>query len=102
MSFEQITPDVAAERLEAGGAVLLDVRTMPEWTALRVPGAVHIPMDELPQRYQELDPEAETLVLCAHGVRSAACADWLVRVGFERVANVRNGISAWSGRLEHG
>jgi len=102
MACQEVLPAEALVKLQSGEVVLLDVRTPAEWQGVRVPGSLHIPMDELTMRYQELDPETETLVLCAHGIRSAACADWLSRNGFEKVSNVRHGISAWPGPVEHG
>lgn len=102
MSYREVTPQQAWELLERGGIVMLDVRTYPEWLGGHVPNAVHIPLDELAGRYQELDPEAETLVICAHGVRSAAAGQWLAEVGFENVANVRHGICRWPGPIEYG
>jgi rhodanese-related sulfurtransferase len=81
---------------------MLDVRTYPEWIGGHVPGARHIPLDELASRYQELDPDAETLVICAHGVRSAAAGQWLVQMGFEHVSNVRYGMCRWRGPVELG
>jgi rhodanese-related sulfurtransferase len=102
MAYVEIMPAEALEKHEAGAVVLLDVRTPPEWAGGHVPGALHIPMDELASRYQELDPEAETLVICAHGIRSAAVGQWLAAVGFENVSNVRYGMSRWPGPVEHG
>jgi len=100
MSYREVTPLEALARYESGEPVILDVRTVPEWRGGHIPGAVHVPLDELTGRYQELDPEAETLVICAHGVRSAAAGQWLVQVGFDNVANVRRGMSAWPGPVE--
>lgn len=96
----QISPSQALEQYLAGGVVLLDVRTLGEWRAGHIPGATHIPLDEMTARYQELDPEAETLVICQHGVRSEAVSAWLAQIGFEHVANVRHGMSAWDGPVE--
>jgi rhodanese-related sulfurtransferase len=102
MAYRELLPAEALARFEAGGVVLLDVRTPLEWQGARVPGSVHIPLDELTVRCEELDPAAETLVLCAHGVRSAAAGQWLAQAGFENVANVRYGLSRWPGRIEVG
>lgn len=102
MAYVELTPEQALERYQAGAAVLLDVRTYPEWFGVRVPGAVHIPMDELTARYQELDPEREILVICGHGIRSAAAGHWLSEMGFESVANVRYGMSGWPGPVQEG
>ena len=62
MSYRELTPTEALERYHSGEVVVLDVRTDPEWHAGHIPGAVHIPLHELASRWQELDPEAETLV----------------------------------------
>ena len=102
MAYREITPAEALARSQDSDAVLLDVRTLPEWAGGHIPGAVHIPMDELPGRYLELDPEQETLVICQHGIRSAYAGQWLAQMGFERVANVRHGMSRWDGPVERG
>lgn len=98
----EVLPEEAADRYTHGMAVVVDVRTMREWQAMRIPGAVHIPLDEIPSRFEELDPESDTLIICAHGVRSAAATRWLEAAGFDRVANIRHGICRWPGPLEHG
>ncbi|MGV3721286.1 MAG: rhodanese-like domain-containing protein [Actinomycetota bacterium] len=100
MPYREFSPQEALERYQSGEAVVLDVRTMPEWNGGHIPGATHIPLDELTGRYQELDPEAELLIICAHGIRSAAAGQWLSQVGFDNVANVRRGMSAWPGPVE--
>jgi len=95
MPAAELLPKEALERSRSGEVVVLDVRTALEWRAGHIPGAVHIPVDELPGRVAELDPDRETLVVCAHGIRSAAAAAWLAQIGFERVYNVRHGLSRW-------
>ncbi len=102
MAYIEITPNQALEQYLAGEVVILDVRTPPEWRGGHIPGAVHIPLDELTARYQELDPEKETLVVCAHGIRSASAGYWLSEVGFEKVRNIRHGMSGWDGPVEFG
>ena len=64
--------------------VLLDVREPWEWNLCRLPGAILIPMRELPARLQELNKEAETVVICHHGVRSYHAARYLETVGLRR------------------
>ena len=46
------------------------------------PDALHIPMGEIPSRLTELDPDAEWVVVCHHGVRSAQVAMYLAQHGF--------------------
>ncbi len=74
--------------------VLLDVREDDEWTAGHAPGAVHIPMAELPQRLDELDADATWHVICRSGGRSARVVAWLQHQGVEAV-NVAGGMGAW-------
>lgn len=89
----------AARRLKAGEATLLDVREPFELQRAAVTGALHIPMRQVPARLAELPKERPILVLCHHGGRSQAVADWLLRQGF-RVENVAGGIDAWADEVD--
>ena len=77
-------------------AVVLDVREQDEWDAGHAPGAVHIPLGELPSRLDELpDTDAATLaVTCRGGGRSSRAVAWLAQQGFD-VANLDGGMKAW-------
>lgn len=69
-------------------AVLLDVRTPMEWQQLgMIPGALGLPVYELPQRWQELSKHVPIAVICEHGVRSMAAVEFLHSLGFTRLAN---------------
>jgi rhodanese-related sulfurtransferase len=76
--------------------VVLDVRDPWETALARLDHAVHIPMEEIELRTEELDPRAETVVHCHHGVRSAAVAEYLARLGFDKVWNLEGGIDQWA------
>ena len=82
----------------AGEPVLLDVREEDEWRAGHAPGAVHVPLQELPARLTEL-PDAPLAVVCRAGARSAQAVAWLAGQGVDAV-NVDGGMQAWeaSGR----
>jgi rhodanese-related sulfurtransferase len=84
--------DVAARVAE--GWMLLDVRTDDEWAAGRIAGSVHIPMDLLMQRLDELDERV--VCVCAVGARSARVAQFLNAQGREAV-NLDGGLYAWEG-----
>lgn len=84
--------DVAARVAE--GWMLLDVRTDDEWAAGRIAGSVHIPMDQLMQRLDELDERV--VCVCAVGARSARVAQFLNAQGREAV-NLDGGLYAWEG-----
>jgi rhodanese-related sulfurtransferase len=93
----EIEPVELKTRRERGDkVVVLDVREPEEIAIAPFPDATHIPMSDIPSRLTELDPEAEWVVVCHHGVRSAQVAMYLARMGFERVSNLSGGIDAWS------
>ena len=77
------------------GLVVLDVREPVEWEHGHIEGAVHIPLMQLPQRLDEL-PEAQTLVVCKIGGRSAQAVGYLVQQGFDAV-NLDGGMLEWAG-----
>ena len=76
--------------------VVLDVREPEEIAIAPFPDALHIPMGDIPSRLTELDSDAEWVVVCHHGVRSAQVAMYLAHMGFARVSNLTGGIDAWS------
>ena len=99
--MRQFRPAELAAHLEAGNApVLLDVREPWEWDVCHLPGAILIPMGELPTRLQELNKAAETVVICHHGVRSYHAARYLETVGFGDVVNLSGGVAAWADEVD--
>ncbi|MBD2438017.1 rhodanese-like domain-containing protein [Nostoc sp. FACHB-110] len=101
-AMTQISVEELAERLAAGDAniQLVDVREPQELAIARLPGFVNLPLSEYANWNQKifamLNPEAETLVLCHHGVRSAQMCQWLASQGFTNVKNIAGGIAAYS------
>ncbi len=92
-----ITPQELKARLDAGRPpVLLDVREEWETRLCRLPNAIHIPIEEIEGRVEELDPEDDIVVYCHQGVRSAAVARWLEGLGFRSVRNLAGGLDAWA------
>lgn len=76
--------------------LLLDVREPWEFEICRIDGSHSMPMSTVPQRQEELDPEAEIVVICHHGMRSAQVCMFLERQGFSRVFNLTGGVAAWA------
>lgn len=99
MSAPLVDVTDAARRFRQGEAILLDVREASELARVRVEGALHIPMREVPARMGELPKDRPILVMCHHGGRSQAVADWLAPKGF-RVENVAGGIDAWADEVD--
>jgi len=77
--------ELAAER-SAGDLVVLDVRRHDEWDAGHLDGAIHIPLDELEERLDEVPPTGVVWVHCASGFRASIAASLVERAGREVVA----------------
>ena len=101
--MDEITPQDLKGRLDAPGApLLLDVRQDWETRLCRLPNAVHIPIEEIESRTEELDPDSEIVVYCHAGVRSAAVADYLRQLGFKSVPNLAGGLDLWAQTVDPG
>ncbi|MGN6607077.1 MAG: rhodanese-like domain-containing protein [Jatrophihabitans sp.] len=91
-------PTVDVSELPAG-AVILDVREPDEWAHGHIDGAVHVPMNSLPQRlaYEPgpITPDTPVVVVCKVGGRSAHVTAWLNRQGYDAV-NLDGGMLAWA------
>lgn len=93
VAMEEIDVAELARRHAAGGYVL-DVRQADEYEAGHVPGAVLVPLDQLPARLGELPSDQELNVICRSGGRSATAVEALNRAGYAAV-NVAGGTLAW-------
>lgn len=80
--------------------LLLDVREPFEWALCRIEGATLIPLGELAARREELDPDAEIVLLCKSGIRSDRALQFLKQSGFTRLRNTVGGITAWRQDIE--
>jgi rhodanese-related sulfurtransferase len=84
-----------AQKLIDEGAQLIDVRAEHEWEAGRIPGATHLPLDELAGRAGEVDPERPVVLYCRGGTRSTMAAAALADAGYD-AAKLSEGIVGWS------
>jgi rhodanese-related sulfurtransferase len=95
--MDEITPQELKARLDQQAPiVLLDVRQDWETRLCRLPNAVHIPIEEIELRVEELNPADEIVVYCHSGVRSAAVAAYLRQLGFGSVRNLTGGVDLWA------
>lgn len=98
---EELRPADLATRLRDGEDwQLLDVREPWEVGIVSLPDALVIPMNQVPNRHRELDPERPLAVLCHGGMRSYRVAAWLQQHGFRRVVNIAGGIDAWAAEVD--
>jgi len=102
-----IEVDVAGVRAKLDSAddfVFLDCREQTEYDAVRIEGTVLLPMSEMQDRIEELEPhrDREIVVHCHHGGRSLRVAMWLRQQGFEAASSMAGGIDAWAVEIEPG
>ncbi|TFW20633.1 rhodanese-like domain-containing protein [Duganella callida] len=76
--------------------VLLDVREQWEVETCHIDGALHIPMNTIPARIDDLDEDATIVCICHHGARSMQVAAYLEHHGFGKMVNLTGGIHAWA------
>ena len=101
--IEEMGPLELKERLDRGDRlVLVDVREPFERLLSDLPdhGQQSIPVKEIPFRGGDLDPEAEIVVYCRSGPRSAWATERLMEMGFSRVYNLKGGITAWKSQVD--
>ena len=95
--YADIKPEDAKERLEKEkGIILLDVRTLEEYTEIHIPGSVLLPLDKIQSKASEIltDKNAEIIVYCRSGNRSRTASKALVEMGYTKVYNL-GGIIDW-------
>ncbi len=100
--LDNITPAQAYDEISTGNAVAVDVREPVEWEH-HIEGALQVPRGLLefaadpasPRHAPELDPHNRVIVYCRSGVRAALAGATLKTLGFENVANIDGGFSAW-------
>jgi adenylyltransferase/sulfurtransferase len=89
------------EKLDRGDKfVLIDVREPHEHQICNIPAAKLIPLGEVGKRLGELDPEADIVIHCKSGMRSARACGILKAAGFKHVRNMKGGILAWSDQVD--
>lgn len=99
--YGTISPEELKERMERGDELeVIDVREPEEYEIARVEGARLLPLSRFPEWAGTLDPEAEIVFMCHHGIRSAQVCAYLAREGFKKLYNLAGGIDGWSWEVD--
>jgi rhodanese-related sulfurtransferase len=91
-----LTPAEVASRMAEGDLLLIDVREDYEWSAGRVPGARHIPIENIASQAPTLPKDRPIAFICLAGVRSAMVARAFRDAGYSAY-NVIGGFTEWFG-----
>ena len=97
----EITSLELKQRLDRGDKLtILDVREPNEYQINRIAGSTLMPLGDVPRRYAELDPDADMVVHCKMGGRSAKAVEFLRSVGFKKALNLKGGILDWIDKVD--
>lgn len=95
----QLAPSVdVATVVELQGrddVVLIDVREQWEYDEAHIPNITLIPMNEVPNRLDEIPQDKTVIVTCRSGNRSGQVVEFLRNQGYDNVHNMEGGILAW-------
>lgn len=99
-AYTNIDIDTYQAQFQTNGQTyfLLDVREPGEYRQGRIPGAVNIPLGDLPDRMGEVPNDHNIVIVCARGGRSTMVAEFLSENGFQKLYNLVDGTIGWQMR----
>jgi hydroxyacylglutathione hydrolase len=97
LTSSHAVPEVSVDAVESRppATLLLDVREPEEYAYGHLPGAVNLPQCDLASQLDDLPRDRPLWMVCQTGLRSRRAAQFLKQMGFEQVASVQGGTSAW-------
>ena len=99
-SYREVRINEYREAIGADGQ-LIDVRQPDELeTTGVIPGARNIPLDELSQRLDEIDPDRTVALVCRSGGRSGSAGQFLAINGYTSVVNLTGGMLEYAGPVD--
>ena len=100
--MQEISATELKQRMDAGDDIqLIDVREPKEYAVAKIEGAKLIPLGDVINRMNEIDPTRETVIHCKMGGRSAQAIEKLRAAGYQgELRNLRGGITAWSNEVD--
>jgi rhodanese-related sulfurtransferase len=95
--YDRLSVERARGLFEGQATLWIDVREAGEWQQGRIPGALHIPLNQLltaPRRHLTRD---NIVFYCAQGIRSLVACEVAAAIGLTKVYNLEGGIREWAG-----
>ena len=90
----EVSPEDTANALADGSAQVVDCREQHEWDAGRIEGTIHIPMEALSQRREEIDRKRPVIFHCRVGGRSFMAANAYRAAGYDAYS-MAGGLQLW-------
>jgi rhodanese-related sulfurtransferase len=87
--------EALSQRQAGEGLIFVDVRTPEEFASGRVPGALNIPIQQLPGRLAELGRDDRLVVYCERGPRSALAIETLLGAVYTHVSHLTGDMAGW-------
>jgi rhodanese-related sulfurtransferase len=78
----------------------IDVREKDEFSSGHIPGVKNIPLSEISERTNEIDPDKEVVCICRSGNRSEKACEYLSSLGYKNLTNFKGGMLEWDGDIE--
>ena len=101
IEYSELKAEELHTRMQNGSSpIILDVREDFELEISKIDGAMHIPMNQIPNRINELNPDMDYVVMCRTGVRSSQICEFLSNQNFQSVANLAGGINEWAKQID--
>ncbi|MDT8862176.1 rhodanese-like domain-containing protein [Alkalihalobacillus sp. MEB130] len=92
----QISTSDLKKELKRKDVQFIDVRTPGEFSRNNINTFKNIPLHDLSQKASQLSKEKEVVVICQSGIRSNKTTKLLRKMGFQKITNVKGGMSAWN------
>lgn len=97
--IKEVTTDEVEEMLhKESDVILIDVREDEEVAQGMIEGALHIPLNQIPEKAESLDKTKEYILVCRSGARSLNAALYMEEKGFH-VSNMVGGMLDWNGEV---
>ena len=95
--YSRVSGEEAAEMYENDNTVVVDVRRPDEYEAGHVKGSLHVPVDDVLARIEEIPKDKKLLFICAQGGRSGLACEMAAAMGLdtESLYNIEEGTAAW-------
>ena len=93
---DRLSPAQLKLAVKKKGVQFLDIRTPEEYAEGHIKGVKLLPLDELPQRFSELDKKRPVVLVCRSGNRTTVAWNFLKDKGFSKVSHLECGLKRWT------